>query len=127
MAARLTVIDASALGALLFGESRAEEVAERIGDGRLVAPTLVRYEVASVCLKKITRRPRLREKLLRALALLDRLDLRELPVSHADVVARAGQTGLTTYDASYLWLAESLDAELITLDEKLHRAFIRPE
>jgi predicted nucleic acid-binding protein len=122
MADRLTVVDASALAALLFGEPRAEQVAARLGDGQLVAPTLLRYEVASVCLKKIARHPELQEELQQALALVDKLNLRELAVSHADVVALAGRTGLTTYDASYLWLARSLDAVLVTLDETLHRA-----
>lgn len=32
------------------------------------------------------------------------------------VVALALETGLTAYDASYLWLARRLDAELVTLD-----------
>jgi predicted nucleic acid-binding protein len=30
--------------------------------------------------------------------------------------------GLTTYDASYLWLARELDAELVTLDRQLAHA-----
>lgn len=118
----LRVVDASALGALLFGEPRAEEVARRLGEGQLVAPALLRYELSSVCLKKITRHPKLRTELLEAMILLDRMRLREVAVSHEDVVALALQTGLTTYDASYLWLARSLDAELVTLDEKMHRA-----
>jgi predicted nucleic acid-binding protein len=29
---------------------------------------------------------------------------------------------LSLYDASYLWLARALDAELVTLDERLVRA-----
>jgi predicted nucleic acid-binding protein len=32
------------------------------------------------------------------------------------------KTGLTTYDASYLWLAGCLKGELITLDRKMQRA-----
>ena len=38
-----------------------------------------------------------------------------------EVFALATQTGLTAYDASYLWLARSHDAELITLDRELLR------
>ncbi len=37
-------------------------------------------------------------------------------------VVLAEQTKLSLYDASYLWLARALDAELVTLDEKLARA-----
>jgi predicted nucleic acid-binding protein len=32
------------------------------------------------------------------------------------------RTGLTAYDAAYLWLARHLDAELVTLDTELQRA-----
>jgi predicted nucleic acid-binding protein len=32
------------------------------------------------------------------------------------------QTGLSGSDAAYLWLARSLDVELVTLDRKLARA-----
>lgn len=120
------VVDASALGALLFGEPRAEEMAQRLRERRLVAPTLLRYEVASVCLKKIARHPEQGEELKQAFSLLDKMNLRELEVLHEDVVTLAAGTGLTTYDASYLWLARNLCAELVTLDEKLHRASNRP-
>lgn len=33
---------------------------------------------------------------------------------------------LTPYDAAYLWLARALDARLVTLDEKLARAWGGP-
>ena len=33
--------------------------------------------------------------------------------------------GLTAYDASYLWLAQALDLELVTLDDDLSRAVTR--
>ena len=35
------------------------------------------------------------------------------------LAAVAKDTGLTAYDASYLWLARHLGAELVTLDTKL--------
>jgi predicted nucleic acid-binding protein len=34
----------------------------------------------------------------------------------------ADETGLTTYDASYLWLARHLQGEVVTLDRKMQRA-----
>jgi len=120
---RLAVVDASAVAALLFAEPRAAEVSRRLGDTPLVAPTLLRYEVASVCRKKIDRNPEQRKSLLRALALLDELNLREVEVSHEDVVTLASHARITTYDASYLWLARSLDVVLVTLDPRLHRAW----
>ena len=51
------VIDASALAALLFGEPEAEAVVERLGDARLVAPSLLGFELANVCLIKCRRHP----------------------------------------------------------------------
>jgi uncharacterized protein with PIN domain len=57
------VVDASALGALLFGEPEAEAVAERLGDARLVAPSLLGFELTNVCLKKSRRHPEQRSSL----------------------------------------------------------------
>jgi predicted nucleic acid-binding protein len=38
------------------------------------------------------------------------------------VLELAESTGLTAYDASYLWLARELSAELVTLDGQLAKA-----
>jgi predicted nucleic acid-binding protein len=43
-------------------------------------------------------------------------------VTDLRVVALAAKTGLTAYDASYLWLSQRLGAPLVTLDRKLARA-----
>ena len=43
-------------------------------------------------------------------------------VDHAGVLMLAEQFRLTGYDASYLWLAQRLNAELVTLDRRLARA-----
>ena len=48
------------------------------------------------------------------------INLETVDLKAAVVVAE--QTKLSLYDASYLWLARALDAELVTLDEKLARA-----
>jgi predicted nucleic acid-binding protein len=42
-----------------------------------------------------------------------------MDVNLTDVVLIAKATGLTPYDASYLWLAASLGADLLTLDKRL--------
>ena len=46
------VVDASALAALLFDEPEAGAIADRLEDANLVAPALLGFEIASVCLKK---------------------------------------------------------------------------
>ena len=61
-----------------------------------------------------------------ALRLRDRLGVEEIAVDHDAVVELAIATGLTAYDASYLWLAHQLGAELITLDRQLARAAVTP-
>lgn len=116
------VVDASALAALLFGEPAGDKVAKALRKGPLFAPTLLRYEVASVCLKKIRRHPAWRANLLAALDLLARMDVQEVEVPPADAVELAERTGLTIYDAAYLWLARSLGAALVTLDSRLENA-----
>lgn len=116
------VVDASALGALLFGESQAEAVVEKMWDAELIAPAILWFEVASNCLKKIKERPGAAEKILLAFAFFPSLSIRETEVDHTEVITLARRKRLTTYDACYLWLSLKLQAELITLDKKLLRA-----
>jgi predicted nucleic acid-binding protein len=116
------VVDASALAALLFGEPEAEAVAARLDGARLVAPSLLAFEPANVCLVKCRRHPDQREALLAGFRLRDRLGVEEIAVDHAGVLDLADQTSLTAYDASYLWLARRLGAQLVTLDAELGRA-----
>ena len=120
------VVDASALAALLFGEPEADAVALQLGDARLVAPALLGFELANVCLVKVRRHPAQRDALLHAFRLRDRLDVAEIAVDHDGVLELAAATGLTAYDASYLWLARCLEAGLVTLDRKLLAAAAAP-
>jgi len=116
------VADASAVGALLFGEPAADTVAARLRGGRLIAPALLGYELTSICLKKIRGNPEKRSMFLAALALRDQMDIEIVAVDHLAILPLAEQCGLTSYDASYLWLAQRLGGELVTLDRPLGRA-----
>ncbi|HTS93868.1 MAG TPA: type II toxin-antitoxin system VapC family toxin [Stellaceae bacterium] len=116
------VVDASALAALLFAEPEAETIAERLEGARLVAPSLLGFELANVCLTKIRRQPSQREALRTAFRFADRLRVETVAVDHTASLDLAEATGLTAYDASYLWLARALGAELVTLDRKLTAA-----
>ena len=116
------VVDASALAALLFGEPEGEAVAGKLGDARLVAPALLGFELANVCLIKARRRPEQRPALTAAFQLRDRLSVEEVAVDHDGTLELAATTGLTAYDAAYLWLARQLGAELVTLDKQLAKA-----
>ncbi len=116
------VVDASAVVALLFNELTREEVVPRLRGASLHAPHLIRYEVASACLKKIRTAPHERQALRDAFSLLDELSISSEVVDLAAAIDLAQRTRLSLYDASYLWLAHRFDVELVTLDDKLARA-----
>jgi predicted nucleic acid-binding protein len=69
------VVDASAIVALLFNELKREEIVPRLRDATLHAPSLIGFEVANSCLKKIRAAPAEREALLEAFSLLDALSI----------------------------------------------------
>ena len=116
------VVDASALAAILFGEPEAESVASQLGDSNLRAPVLIEYELANVCLIKCKRNPEQREALIRAFDLRREFDLEYMNVDLDGTLRLAAETGLTVYDASYLWLTRTLGSALVTLDRQLLRA-----
>ena len=97
-------------------------MAAQLADSRLVAPGLLPFELANVCLIKSRRHPEQRAALTAAFRLYDRLSVEEVAVDHHETLALAGTTGLTAYDASYLWLARQLGASLVTLDKQLAKA-----
>jgi predicted nucleic acid-binding protein len=113
------VVDASALAAILFGESSQDEIANQLRGAELIAPPLLEFEVASTCLKKIRLSPDRREALLEAFALRGRVEVKIANVDQLAVIELAYQTGLSSYDASYLYLSRKHAAELVSLDRRL--------
>jgi predicted nucleic acid-binding protein len=91
-------------------------------NARLAAPKLLIFELANVCVVKSRRHSDRRDALFAAFCLYERLGVEETDVDAAAVVRLALEKGLTAYDAAYLWLAQQIGAELVTLDEKLQRA-----
>ena len=116
------VVDASAVVALVFNELTRDVAAARLRGARLHAPSLIGFEVANACLKKMRATPGERHALNEAYALFDRLSIVAETIDLAAAIALAEATKLSLYDASYLWLAHALDAELVTLDDELARA-----
>ena len=110
------VVDASALGALLFGEPEGPTVARHLHGAALIAPALLPFEVANVCLKKMRRHPDRRDALVVAFAMLDRMEVDIVDVDHDEALGLAEPSGLTAYDASYLWFARRAGSELVSLD-----------
>jgi predicted nucleic acid-binding protein len=116
------VVDASAIAALLFEEPEAAAIGGRLVDADLVAPVLLSTELAQVCRTKIRRNPSQQAGLVIAFAQRRRLRIEALAIDPDAVLDLALATGLTAYDASYLWLARDLGAELVTLDRQLAKA-----
>jgi len=116
------VVDASALAALIFAEPEADSIARCLEGAQLAAPSLLDYELANVCLVKIRRNPSQKETLRAAYAMAHRLRIETVAVEPIGVLELAEATGLTAYDASYLWVARALGAELVTLERQLAAA-----
>ncbi len=123
------VIDASALIAVVFGEPEGEAIREQCRGATLLAPQLLDYEVANICLVKQRRHPDIADKLARQFAAFQLRELQRLPVQIGKVHTLASQTSLTAYDAAYLWLALQHDCPLVTLDNALNKAMqtLRPQ
>lgn len=117
-----TVVDASALAAVLFDEPEAEPVIASVGE-RLLAPTLIRYELASVCTTRLIRYPQLRDETLSRYRLLDQLALETSEPDWSELPMLAERWALSAYDAAYLQLALDRGAALVTLDARLAAAF----
>jgi predicted nucleic acid-binding protein len=116
------VVDASAVAAVAFLEPEQSIIEPRLAGHELHAPALLRFELAHVCQKKITRHLPSRDHLLQQLEASESMQIYLHEVHHRETVELATRLKLSIYDASYLWLARVLSAELVTLDGKLERA-----
>lgn len=119
------VVDASALAAVVFNEPGASRVAAKLTDATLVAPTLLNYEIASICLKKLKLHPKQRREILAAYRMTKNLAIEFVEVEYEAVLELAELCKLTVYDAAYLWLVQTLSADVVTLDGQLARAVAR--
>ncbi|MCH7712733.1 MAG: type II toxin-antitoxin system VapC family toxin [Chloroflexi bacterium] len=116
------VADASLLAAVAFGEPEAAAAAALIGEADLYEPTLLGYELASIARKKISNYPEQRDGLLMGLRAVLSLDIHWIEPDHLQVIDLALESGLSTYDASYLHLARTLAVPLATYDRKMRVA-----
>ena len=119
------VVDASAAAAVMFGEPGAETVAERLVGAHLLAPPIIELELANVCVIKSRRRPDQRDALREAFRRRHRFGIEIVAIDPDAALDLAGETGLTAYDAVYLWVARQAGAELVTLDRELAAAAAR--
>ncbi|MBI4591918.1 type II toxin-antitoxin system VapC family toxin [Candidatus Uhrbacteria bacterium] len=120
------VIDASFVLSFLLPDERILKVDEIFfkhlnEEIAIVAPTLLPFEVAndlkSACLRKRVDRKT-------GASLLEKfcdLGIRVVPVYVPEVFSLALANGLSFYDASYAWLAQSRGCQLMTHDKKLSK------
>jgi predicted nucleic acid-binding protein len=117
------VVDASAIGAMLFGEPDGAWVHGLISREALIVPAMFHFELGNICWVKLRRHPDETDFLLSSW-----LDWNAQPPVVAMAVdlpvtmQLARDHGLTFYDASYLWLTQERATDLISLDAKLVRA-----
>ncbi len=116
------IVDASAIAAVLFDEPEAAPVLASIA-GPLLAPSLLRYEMASVCTTKLQRQPRQANLTLRRYELFSSLNIELVDPEWETLPVIASQWGLSAYDAAYLQLALAREAPLVTLDARLARVY----
>ena len=93
-----------------------------IDGAALFALVLMAYELANVARTKTRRHPAHRGLILERLSDALAIPIQWIDVGHLQVVELALQTGLSTYDASYLYVARSIGAGLVTFDQRLEAA-----
>src|SRR5262245_25723041 len=104
------VVDASAICAIMLGEPDGATLSAHLEGQTLLAPALIDLELANVALKKAKKRPDQLPQIFLSLQATLALPISRISVPGAEAFALAAETGLTAYDASYLWLARSRDA-----------------
>lgn len=119
------VVDASAiLSRLLPDEGQNGEVSKAFEDyekGRLelVAPVLLRYEVANALRSLVLSKRASVETVKLIYAGFSSLEMMFFEINFEEVLLMAVSRKISVYDASYLFLAKKLKARLLTLDKRL--------
>jgi predicted nucleic acid-binding protein len=121
-AIRAVVCDTSVLAAIAFEEPASAQARALTRSKRLLAPSLLRYEMAQTAVKKCLRNPDDASRVVQGFAANLRVPVRLLLPSWPAVVELARKHKLSAYDASYLQLAKELHIPLATLDARLGRA-----
>jgi predicted nucleic acid-binding protein len=114
------VVDASAVIAALVASPRNVDLEGRIGGaGSLHVPHLLDTEISSALRGLVRGRALSADRAADALADLNRLPLVRYPAFPLAGRVWELRRNFTAYDATYLALAEALDAPLLTCDRKL--------
>jgi predicted nucleic acid-binding protein len=125
----LIVIDASATIALLLNENNVLSASDRLyrlSEEQLVAPSHWAAEVGNSLVVNVRRGRLDASEIDEMIERLNRFGIEPDPTpSFADIAAiahRATSSGLTYYDAAYVHTAQTRQAMLLTLDQKMRKA-----
>ena len=116
------VADASVWAAIVFDEPNAAEATARLDGAQIFAPHLLAFELTNIARTKHLRGEAAESTLLQALEWGVTTRIQWMDVDYVGVLGLAISKNLSAYDASYLWLARSLNAELVTFDQRLAEA-----
>ena len=116
------VPDASAIVEVLFGTRTGRAVASRLTGARLIAPALLDVEVAAALRRMQLTGMRPDDWISNALATLTAWPIRRVGHRRLVVPSRAWWSNVTAYDATYLAVAHSYNAPILTVDGPLSRA-----
>ena len=119
---RPLVVDSSVVGAFLFGEPRSDEAKARMDGWALTAPRIMTFEVANIGMNKIRSAQTTLESAAEAMRAFGALSIEMVDVSPDRLLMIAATLKLSTYDASYVCVAEEYGAPLATFDNVLGRA-----
>jgi predicted nucleic acid-binding protein len=119
---RVLVVDASALAAVAFDDQSSPEVTARLAGEDLHAPALFGLEMANATVNRCKRTPAQADRLIAGFRHVMQMPISLHEVDPIVVFAIATESGLTAYDAAYLWLSRHLGAPLVTLDKQLAAA-----
>lgn len=118
----MVVVDASALAAIAFDDDKAGQVVARLKGEALHAPSLFPLEMTNATLSRCRSAPALADRFVAGLTTVLGMPMTVHVVDPLAVFALAVETGLTAYDAAYLWLSRELNAPLVSLDRELLEA-----
>ena len=120
----VVVLDASAALSVLRREPERAQVVRILGEfadrrAEVLVPDLLWLEVANVLIARYRYTP---QQVVASIRLLDEFTIRTVPVDRPLwllTLDRMQRHGLSAYDATYLALAESTNAAILTLDARL--------
>ena len=115
------VVDASVVAAWCFREPRSGEALSLLSGADIYAPMLLAYELTSIARRKVLTYPGKSASIEQALLTALSLPIQWSDVDHLTVMRMAVAADITTYDASYLYLARKMGAALVTFDKQLER------